>query len=606
MPKADLTTSAIRHFKIAYIASICLLALLATTGLMVEEWTINQSRWDAHEVNLAGRQRLLSARMIKLMLITTFLPNNEFHDDPAQLAQVLTVWNKNHQALRYGDQELHLPGARGLELKKYFKQIVPHHAALSQTVQEFLQLTRSAAPIWNSSSEATLVAVFLMARANQMQYVTLMDKIVATLEREASGRLERARLVNAAVLGAIFLVLGLLAFFVMRPTINRLREVMEQSERERMGLAGFVSESPSPIIRFKPDGSGVVCNRGAENLLANLPGALADYGVKIRALFKDCLEHPGDPFDCEDLEVEVAERYYLFHFIYVGGSNQVFALGIDITSRKQAEQAIVDAKDAAEAANKLKSDFLATMSHELRTPLNAIIGFSQALTTGTYGEMDPKQTRKLEHIYESGRHLLGLIDVVLDLSQIEAGRMKLNLSPVPVAELISDSLNMVHQEAKAKGIKTSVHIASQVRDLSIQADERKLNRIIFNLLSNAVKFTPPGGQVTLSSRLGDKDEELLISVNDNGVGFSPEEGGRMFESFFQAESDLKRNFEGSGLGLALCRRLVEMHGGHIWAISEGKNQGSTFSFTLPIRPDRPAELGEPPTGTVAPQNPAHA
>lgn len=594
MPKLDLTREAIRHFKIAYVASICLLALLASTGLLVEELTIAQSRWDTHEVNLAGRQRLLSARLVKVMLASTFIPNNEFHDDPARLAQVLALWERNHIALRKGDQQMHLPGARSMEVIRLYNKIEPYQIALARAVKEFLELTRSSATNWDPGGQAPRLEVFREARGNQQRYVTMMDKLILQLDHDAAQRLERSRLVNAGVLVAIFVVLALLALLVMRPTIRRLREVVEQSERERRGLASFVSESPSPIIQFKLNGSGVIYNRGAQKLLADLPGDPSDNAGKVRALFKDCLGRIEGFHACEDLEVEIGERYYLFHFIYERGSSQVFALGIDITSRKQAEKAIVDAKDSAEAANKLKSDFLATMSHELRTPLNAIIGFSQALATGTYGEMPPQQARKLDHIFNSGRHLLGLIDAVLDLSQIEAGRMKLSPGPVPVAEMLGDSLNTVQQEAEAKGIKTSVHIASQLRGLTIQADERKLNRVIFNLLSNAVKFTPPGGHVTLSSRLGDEDDEMLISVTDNGVGFTPEEGRRMFESFFQAESDLKRQFEGTGLGLALCRRLVEMHGGRIWATSKGKNQGSTFTFTLPITPQSPAALGEPP------------
>jgi len=600
LPKQDLTREAIRRFKIAYVASICLLALLASTGLLVEELSISQSRWDTHEVNLAGRQRLLSARLVKLMLASTFIPGNEFHDDPVRLAKVLALWERNHIALRDGDQQMHLPGARSTEVIRLYSKIEPYQIALAHAVKEFLKITKAPARIWDPGGQAPRIEVFREARANQQRYVALMEALILQLDQDASARLERSRLVNAGVLVAIFLVLALLALLVMRPTIRRLREIVEQSERERRGLAGFVNESPSPIIQFKPDGSGVIYNRGAQKLLADLPGDPSDYAGKVRSLFKDCLGRVEDFFACDDLEVAIGERFFLFHFIFERGSSQVFALGIDITSRKQAEKAILDAKDAAEAANKLKSDFLATMSHELRTPLNAIIGFSQALATGTYGEMPPQQARKLDHIFHSGRHLLGLIDAVLDLSQIEAGRMKLSLGPVAMAKLLSDSLNMIQQEAEAKGIKTSVHIASQPRDLTIQADERKLNRVISNLLSNAVKFTPSGGYVTLSSRLDDEDEELLISVTDNGVGFTPEEGSRMFESFFQAESDLKRKFEGTGLGLALCRRLVEMHGGRIWATSKGKNQGSTFTFTLPIRQPRPAAPGDPHADAIAP------
>lgn len=587
MTKQDLTKSAVRNLKAAFIISICLLALLASIGLMVEEWALNRSAWDAHEVNLAGRQRLLSARMVKVMLVSTFTPDQQFSDDPAYLEQVLATWRKNHQALRRGDAAMHLPGARSAQVRELYRRIQPSQEGLSRAVDRFLAITSGPADIWNFDGKSPRLMVFHQARANQQDYVRLMDQIVATLEKEAMERLQGARMINAGVLIAIFLVLAGLTFLVMRPTINRLSQVVERSERERRGLADFVNESPTPIIQFKPDGSGMLCNRGAEELLDALPGESSDYGGKVRSLFKPCLEKPGGPFDCDDLEVAVAERYYLFHFIHVGGG-QVFALGIDLTSRKQAEQAMAEARDSAEAANQLKSDFLATMSHELRTPLNAIIGFSQALATGTYGEMSAQQVRKLEHILQSGRHLLSLIDAVLDLSQIEAGRVKLNVGEVPVATLLEQSLSGARPDAAAKEIETTVSISPQASDLTIEADQAKLTQVISNLLSNAVKFTPSQGQVTLSADLDPDAGELLISVSDTGVGFSPEESRKMFDAFFQAESGLKRNFEGTGLGLALCRHLVELHGGRIWARSPGKNRGSTFTFALPLKPRRTA------------------
>ena len=237
---------------------------------------------------------------------------------------------------------------------------------------------------------------------------------------------------------------------------------------------------------------------------------------------------------------------------------------------------IEDKSRQLEVANKHKSEFLANMSHELRTPLNAIIGFSEVLLEKMFGEINAKQQDYLSDIHSSGRHLLALINDILDLSKIEAGRMELEPSDFDVPTALQNAMTLVRERAQRHGIALSLDIDRAVREL--RADERKFKQILVNLLSNAVKFTPDGGQVALRARLVERG--LEVSVSDTGIGIAPEDQEKVFEEFRQVGGDYKTKQEGTGLGLALARRFVELHGGVISVQSE-LGKGATFTFTIP-------------------------
>jgi signal transduction histidine kinase len=263
------------------------------------------------------------------------------------------------------------------------------------------------------------------------------------------------------------------------------------------------------------------------------------------------------------------------------------------------------AKEEAEAANKAKSDFLANMSHELRTPLNHIIGFTELVTEEHFGELNPTQKEYLTDALQGSQHLLSLINDILDISKVEAGKMELRAAPIELPVLISNSLIMI----KEKALKHSIKVTADLEQLpaTIQADGRKLKQVMYNLLSNAEKFTPEKGAIQVMGSmatitdgsvqtsdgrqiplpvLNGKDASgkrsfARIAVQDTGIGLAADKLDLIFGAFDQVETSRSRMFQGTGLGLALTKRFVELHGGTIWAESEGKGKGCRLIFVLP-------------------------
>ena len=238
---------------------------------------------------------------------------------------------------------------------------------------------------------------------------------------------------------------------------------------------------------------------------------------------------------------------------------------------------IEDKSRQIEAANRHKSEFLANMSHELRTPLNAIIGFSEVLQERLFGELNEKQAEYTTDILTSGQHLLSLINEILDLSKVEAGRMELELASFDLPLAIDNARTFVRERAVKHGITLDVDVDDRLGEYV--GDERKIKQILLNLLSNAVKFTPEGGRISISANKTESGAE--ISVSDTGIGIPPAEQPTIFEEFRQVGGDYVHKKEGTGLGLTLAKKFVELHGGKIWVESE-MGKGSTFIFTLPV------------------------
>ena len=252
----------------------------------------------------------------------------------------------------------------------------------------------------------------------------------------------------------------------------------------------------------------------------------------------------------------------------------------DISSQKRAAETTTQLRAQAEAAGAAKSEFLANMSHELRTPLTAIIGFSELLAEQFFGKLNEKQLGYVREIFDAGHLLLQLINDILDLSKVESGKMELRVSSVRLSQLFENCLNLVRGRAGRHGLELDLVIQEDLAGIEILADEIKLKQILVNLLTNATKFTPSGGRIRLEAeRTGD---ELIIRVSDSGIGLKLADQQRIFEPFERLDSSLSSQESGTGLGLALVRRLVWLHGGSVWVQSEGEGKGSSFSFIIPL------------------------
>jgi signal transduction histidine kinase/CheY-like chemotaxis protein len=278
---------------------------------------------------------------------------------------------------------------------------------------------------------------------------------------------------------------------------------------------------------------------------------------------------------------------------------------------RASEKALHEQRELAEAANRAKSEFLAAMSHELRTPLNSIIGFSELLFDERFGPLNEKQTKYVANVLESGRGLLALINDILDLAKVEAGRVDVAREPFDLGATIAAAKTLVSPMAARRNLR--IEAGPEAGDAgTVEGDEGKVRQILFNLLTNAIKFTPDGGTIRLhvsatdepsSASEGRGDAALEIRVSDTGIGIKPEHHGLVFERFQQIDSSLARRQQGTGLGLTLCRRLAELQGGTLRVESEGvPGRGSTFILALPLR--RGASVPPPPASPARPAPPA--
>jgi two-component system CheB/CheR fusion protein len=312
---------------------------------------------------------------------------------------------------------------------------------------------------------------------------------------------------------------------------------------------------------------------------------------KLRELLENILPQKVsfDNYEVEHEFVVIGRRIMLLNARQIQrvlGKEKIILLAIDdITERKEIERRLKksyeDLKELTielKRANQAKTEFLANMSHELRTPLNSIIGFSEVLYDETFGSLNEKQKKYVNNVLTSGKHLLLLINQILDMAKVESGKMKLVLSNFPMKNLLNEISLLVADMVSKKKIEMLLEIAADLPD--IEADELKVKEIIYNLLSNAVKFTPEGGKIGMRARK--TDSEIEVVVWDTGEGIAAENMEKIFEGFFRVDTPYSRVTEGTGLGLPLSKKLVELHGGKLTVESEGLNKGTSVKFTLPI------------------------
>jgi len=402
------------------------------------------------------------------------------------------------------------------------------------------------------------------------------------------------------------LILALIIYYVSRrivKPIEQLVDSIEISEDEAKEYAeSIINTVREPLIILDKDLRVVTASRSfygvfkvkseetAGQLIYDLGNKQWDI-PKLRELLETVLPQQAtfDNYEVEHDFTTIGRRIMLLNARQIhraSGKERIILLAIeDITERKEIENGLEKAHEELKTlATELKrtalakSEFLAHMSHELRTPLNSIIGFSEVLFDETFGPLNERQKKYANNVLISGKHLLLLINQILDMAKVESGKMDLTLSSISTKNLLNELSLLVADLVSKKKLRMSVEIGEELPN--IQADELKVKEIIYNILSNAVKFTPEGGEIYMQAKKIDSDIEVLVW--DTGVGIAPENMGKIFEAFFRVDTPYSRVTEGTGLGLPISKKLVELHGGKLSVTSEGLNKGTTVRFTLPI------------------------
>lgn len=458
------------------------------------------------------------------------------------------------------------------------------------------------------------------------QVAGLMDSVAVARTNLWNARVEaatRVTLITIGTVGVLALLLVTFAGLVTNRGVVR-RAQAEAALRESEARLFQVLEA-LPVAVFVADASGkpYYANRASHEILGQgIVNAAPDQIAQVYQAYVAGTDqlYPTDRLPIiravaghrahvTDLEIHTPERTIpveVWAAPVLDAEGRVtwgIAAFSDTTEQRRAEADLRQAKEAAEAANYAKSDFLAKMSHELRTPLNSIIGFSEMLQDESFGTLNEKQRRYVGNVLTSGRNLLQLINDILDLSKVEAGHMELMLAEFDIEAALAEVQVIVGTLVNKKQVTLEVEVEDHLPTL--RADQGKVKQVLYNLLSNAIKFTPPGGRIRLTARRAleiearERGEWIEIAVADTGIGIRPEDQERVFGEFEQVNSGYTRSQEGTGLGLALSRRLVELHGGWIWVESE-IGAGSTFRFVLPSARQPGPQYAAPPDGGAEP------
>ena len=397
-------------------------------------------------------------------------------------------------------------------------------------------------------------------------------------------------------------------------SIVNVQDITERklAESDIRHLSSFAQLSPVPILETQCDGKVIFANQAALNTIGR--AGLADLSAFLPLDLNNLLTIKENKADAQyNREVKIGNTIFEenLYFEPEFGNLRIYAL--DITERKRIEAALLEEHDSlakrvdertadlrqanvelAQSARH-KDEFLASMSHELRTPLTGILGLTEALQLKIYGDLNEKELSSIHHIEESGKHLLSLINDILDLSKIDAGKVVLDIKPVSILGVCQSSLQMVKQVSQKKHIKVDLKIDYSIE--SIQADERRLKQILVNLLNNAVKFTPEGGSIGLEVTGDSINKRVMFIVSDTGIGIDPQDMERLFKPFVQLDATLARQYEGTGLGLSLVLKFVELHGGGVSVESE-PGQGSRFIVVLPWSDPEIVATPKKPTATL--------
>jgi cell cycle sensor histidine kinase DivJ len=411
-----------------------------------------------------------------------------------------------------------------------------------------------------------------------------------------------AIVMDASILMATEAITFVSSVGVVIHTANRINAAYEVYDKAQVNAYRHLIEHvQDAVIRFSSDGEVLLASQSSEKLFGCRRYELSGSGlgerlhVLDRPLYLTAFADANQGGKSRVIEVRMRQddpraMTSVPRFIWVeislspvidaettGLRHEVVALLRDVTDRKDNEVAMAEARRVAEEASSAKSRFLATIGHELRTPLNAVVGFSEMMTSGIGGDLSPTHREYAGLIHQSGKHLLEVVRMLLDMSKIEAGKFEVQTEPFLVQDLIEPCFKLVEAMAKERDVHLVADIGKALPMLV--ADERACRQILLNLLSNAIKFSHPGGTVTVT--LKRQGQSINLSVGDRGVGMAPESLKRIGEPFFQAQDGLARRYEGTGLGLSIVKGLVDLHDGTLRAMSE-IGAGTTMTVLLPI------------------------
>jgi len=359
-------------------------------------------------------------------------------------------------------------------------------------------------------------------------------------------------------------------------------------------LADAIDCMPDGVLVFDAQERLILCNQRHRDMVAEIADMLVP-GQSMRQLIRASLERGVVPMTDEPIDIQIANEVrrlrqaerprevvlingrHLFLQERRTSEGGLVCLRRDITAQRRTENALIDARNQAEAANRAKSNFMAVMSHELRTPLNAIIGFSDLLLSGALGDDQTDRHRFLDAIRQSGQHLLALISDVLDITKLDGGNYRLSEDIVSLAALTDQAVSIISRQAELAGLTITEDVPTTFPYL--RADPRALRQVILNLLTNAIKFTNPGGKITITASML-PNGDLSLVVQDSGIGIAPTDLPFVIEPFRQAEHALDRHREGSGLGLAICDGIMKLHGG-VMHLDSTQGVGTCITLTFP-------------------------
>ena len=499
--------------------------------------------------------------------------------------QDITEWDQAERALRESEARF-----------RSFMEHAPFGMLVKDLDSRYLTVNRGIEEMWGRPADEILGhRPTELSKDNDVAIAEAMDRRVAmtgqaaTQEIRLDGKDGRwTYSVKFPIKDSSGRIAAIGGIFIDISDRKKAELALQESEAR---FRSFMENAPLELVVKDLDGRFLMVSRAVEEI----------WGRKAEELLGrrtcDITDSPGvEAVEAMDREVVASGRSvarevhfpgwaedwaYAVKFPIKDAAGMLVAIGsvvLNITDQKHAEQELIRAKEQAEIANRAKSQFLANMSHELRTPLNAIIGFSDIIGDQLYGPVgSPKYLEYAHDIWDSGTHLLGIVNSILDTSKIEAGSFELNDEPCDVADLIESSVRMVAERAQQAGVTLEPRVAPGLR--AIVVDERVCKQILLNLLSNAVKFTPEHGRVAATAE-ETADGSLLIKVVDNGIGIGPEHLSQVFDRFNQVDGSYARQFGGTGLGLHLTKKLVELHGGTI-RLDSKLSMGTTVSVTLP-------------------------